>query len=78
MLKEQVEAEWVDYPTAEKFSGLSHTNLWRRVSSLVDSRSLGRSIREDPPPESLRQFMERGSEEATGQQKKGHPRQAAR
>jgi hypothetical protein len=31
--KEHVEAEWVDYPTAERYSGLSHVTLWRRVKS---------------------------------------------
>jgi hypothetical protein len=29
----RVEAEWVSYPSAEKFSGLSHTTLWRLVGS---------------------------------------------
>ena len=33
MLKEHVEAEWVNYPTAERYSGLSHVTLWRRVKN---------------------------------------------
>jgi hypothetical protein len=61
LLKEQVEAEWVDYPTAERYSGLSHVTLWRRVKA----GELGRSVRIHLP--TLREFMERASEEAVGQ-----------
>jgi hypothetical protein len=62
LLKERVEAEWVDYPTAEKFSGLSHTTLWRYVTcGQLKATRVGRSVRIHLP--SLRAFMERASEE---------------
>jgi excisionase family DNA binding protein len=66
LLKEQVEVEWVDYPTAERFSGLSHTTLWRCVrSGELKAARVGRSVRIHLP--SLRAFMERASKEAVGQ-----------
>ena len=66
LLKEQVEQEWVDYPTAERYSGLSHTTLWRYVSSgQLKAARVGRSVRIHLP--SLRKFMERASETAVGQ-----------
>jgi excisionase family DNA binding protein len=53
----RVEVEWVDYPTAGKFSGLSHTTLWRYVSSgEIKAARVGRSVRIHLP--SLRRFME--------------------
>ena len=65
LLKEQVEAEWVDYPTAERYSGLSHTTLWRYVSSgELKAARVGRSVRIHLP--SLREFMERASGDAVG------------
>ena len=60
MLKEHVEPEWVDYPTAERYSGLSYVTLWRRVSSgELKAAKIGRSVRIHLP--SLREFMERAS-----------------
>ena len=60
MLKERVEPEWVDYPTAERYSGLSYVTLWRRVSSgELKAAKIGRSVRIHLP--SLREFMERAS-----------------
>ena len=57
MLKEQVEVEWVDYSTAERYSGLSHTTLWRYVSSgQLKAARVGRSVRIHLP--TLREFME--------------------
>jgi excisionase family DNA binding protein len=57
LLKEPVEPEWVDYPTAERFSSLSHTTLWRYVSSgELKAARVGRSVRIHLP--SLREFME--------------------
>ncbi len=57
MLKEQIEAEWVDYPTAQRYSGLSHTTLWRYVSSReIKAARVGRSVRIHLP--SLKKFME--------------------
>ena len=54
----RVEAEWVDYPAAEKFSGLSHTTLWRLVGSgEIKAARVGRSVRINLP--SLRQFMDK-------------------
>ena len=56
MLKEHIEPEWIDYPTAERYSGLSHTTLWRYVTSGdIKSARIGRSVRISFP--SLRQFM---------------------
>jgi excisionase family DNA binding protein len=66
LLAEQVVPEWVSYPEAERFSGLSHTSLWRRVrSGEIKSARVGRSVRINLP--SLREFMERASEEAVEQ-----------
>jgi hypothetical protein len=46
LLEERVEPEWVDYPTAERFSSLSHTTLWRYVSSgELKAARVGRSVR---------------------------------
>jgi excisionase family DNA binding protein len=60
MLKEHVEPEWVDYPTAERYSGLSHVSLWRRVKNgELKAARVGRSIRIHLP--SLREFMEHAS-----------------
>jgi excisionase family DNA binding protein len=65
MLKEQVEAEWVDYPTAERYSGLSHVTLWRRVKSgELKAARVGRSVRIHLP--SLREFMEAAADDAVG------------
>jgi excisionase family DNA binding protein len=62
LLKEQIETEWVDYPTAERYSGLSHTTLWRYVTGgQLKAARVGRSVRIHLP--SLREFMERASEE---------------
>ena len=60
MLKEHVEPEWVDYPTAERYSGLSHVSLWRRVKNgELKAERVGRSVRIHLP--SLREFMEHAS-----------------
>ena len=60
MLKEHVEPEWVDYPTAERYSGLSHVSLWRRVKNgELKAAKVGRSVRIHLP--SLREFMEHAS-----------------
>jgi excisionase family DNA binding protein len=57
LLKESVQQEWVDYPTAERFSGLSHTTLWRYVTSgELKAARIGRSVRIHLP--SLREFMQ--------------------
>jgi excisionase family DNA binding protein len=61
MVKQHVEPEWVDYSTAERFSGLSHVTLWRRVNSgELKAARIGRSVRIHLP--SLREYMERASE----------------
>ena len=58
-----VEQEWVSYPEAERYSGLSHTTLWRYVSSgELKAARVGRSVRLHLP--ALREFMERASEDA--------------
>ena len=65
MLKEQVEVEWVNYPSAQRYSGLSHTTLWRYVTSgQLKAARVGRSVRIHLP--TLREFMEAASEEAVG------------
>jgi excisionase family DNA binding protein len=61
LLKEPVQQEWVDYPTAERYSGLSYTTLWRYViSGDLKAARIGRSVRIHLP--SLREFMERAAE----------------
>lgn len=66
MPERTVEQEWVDYPSAERYSGLSHTTLWRYVSGGdLKAARVGRSVRIHLP--TLREFMERASEEAAGQ-----------
>ncbi len=60
LLKEPVQQEWVSYPEAERYSGLSHTTLWRYVSSgELKAARVGRSVRIHLP--ALREFMERAS-----------------
>jgi excisionase family DNA binding protein len=49
--------EWVSYPEAEQYCGLSHTTLWRYVSSgEIKAARVGRSVRIHLP--SLKRFME--------------------
>jgi excisionase family DNA binding protein len=63
LLKEPVQQEWISYPEAERYSGLSHTTLWRYVSTRrLKAARIGRSVRIHLP--TLREFMERASEEA--------------
>ena len=61
MLKEPLKQEWVSYPEAERYSGLSHTTLWRYVTTgHLKAARVGRSVRIHLP--SLREFMERSAE----------------
>jgi excisionase family DNA binding protein len=61
VLAEPVRQEWVSSPEAERYSGLSHTTLWRYVTSgELKAARVGRSVRIHLP--SLREFMERASE----------------
>jgi excisionase family DNA binding protein len=63
-------ARVVDYPTAERYSGLSHTTLWRYViSGELKAARVGRSVRIHLP--SLREFMEEKAR-GTGKQRAGH------
>jgi excisionase family DNA binding protein len=65
MLKEPVQQEWITYPEAERYTGLSHTTLWRYVGSgQLKSARVGRSVRIHLP--TLRAFMERASGETAG------------
>lgn len=58
MLKEPVQQEWINYPEAERYSGLSHTTLWRYVGSgELKAARVGRSVRIHLP--TLRDFMEK-------------------
>jgi excisionase family DNA binding protein len=60
LLKEPVQQEWISYPEAERYSGLSHTTLWRYVTSGdLKAARVGRSVRINLP--SLREFMEHAS-----------------
>ncbi len=53
----EVTQEWVSYPEAEKYCGLSHTTLWRYVTSgEIKAARVGRSVRIHLP--SLKEFME--------------------
>ena len=62
MLKESIQQEWVSYPEAERYSGLSHTTLWRYVNrGELKAARVGRSVRIHLP--SLREFMERAVED---------------
>ena len=66
LTKDPVQQEWVGYPDAERYSGLSHTTLWRQVSAgRLKSAKVGGSVRIHLP--SLRRFMEAASEEAVGE-----------
>jgi excisionase family DNA binding protein len=60
LFKEPIQKEWVSYPEAERYSGLSHTTLWRYVGSgELKAARVGRSVRIHLP--SLREFMEHAS-----------------
>jgi excisionase family DNA binding protein len=66
LLKEPVQQEWISYPEAERYSGLSHTTLWRYVTSgELKAARVGRSVRIHLP--TLREFMERASEQPVGE-----------
>jgi excisionase family DNA binding protein len=57
VLRESVQREWISYPEAERYSGLSHTTLWRYVGSGdLKAARVGRSVRIHLP--TLRSFME--------------------
>jgi excisionase family DNA binding protein len=61
LLAEQVQQEWISYPEAERYSGLSHTTLWRYVGGgELKAARVGRSVRIHLP--SLRAFMEAKAE----------------
>ena len=63
LLKESLQQEWVSYPEAERYTGLSHTTLWRYVSTgQLKAARVGRSVRIHLP--TLREFMDLASEEA--------------
>ena len=65
LLKEPVKEEWISYPEAERYSGLSHTTLWRYVSrGDLKAARVGRSVRIHLP--TLREFMKAASEDAVG------------
>ncbi len=61
MLAEPIQQEWVSYPETERYSGLSHTTLWRYVTSEdIKAARVGRSVRIHLP--SLREFMEQAAQ----------------
>ena len=56
-MKEPVRQEWISYPEAERYSGLSHTTIWPYVGSGdLKAARVGRSVRIHLP--SLKAFME--------------------
>ena len=56
-MKEPVRQEWISYSEAERYSGLSHTTIWRYVGSGdLKAARVGRSVRIHLP--SLQAFME--------------------
>jgi excisionase family DNA binding protein len=62
LIEEHVPQEWVSYSEAERYSGLSHTTLWRYVTSRkLKAARVGRSVRIHLP--TLREFMEHASTE---------------
>jgi excisionase family DNA binding protein len=64
LLKEPVQQEWISYPEAERYSGLSHTTLWRYVTSgQLKAARIGRSVRIHLP--ALRAFMEEKAGDGT-------------
>ena len=66
LLKAHVEQEWVSYPEAERYSGLSHTTLWRYVSTgRLKAARVGRSVRIHYP--SLKAFMEEKASDTTNE-----------
>jgi excisionase family DNA binding protein len=66
LLKDPVQQEWISYPEAERYSGLSHTTLWRYVGrGELKAARVGRSVRIHLP--TLREFMEAASKEAVGE-----------
>jgi excisionase family DNA binding protein len=63
----------ISYPDAERYSGLSHTTLWRYVTSgELKAARVGRSVRIHLP--TLREFMEAASEKQS-EGRTGRPRQ---
>ncbi len=63
----EVQPEWVNYAEAERYSGLSHVTLWRRVNrGELKAARVGRSVRIHLP--TLRAFMEAAAEEAVRDQ----------
>jgi len=67
LVKELVQQEWISYPEAERYSGLSHTTLWRYVSSgQLKAARVGRSVRIYFP--ALKAFMdEKAMKEVPGE-----------
>lgn len=62
MQRTEVTKQWVGYPAAEEYSGLSHTTLWRYVvSGDIKAARVGRSVRIYLP--SLQWFMEERAHE---------------
>ena len=58
--------EWLNYAEAEKYSGLSHTTLWRHVKSgEIRAARIGRSVRISR--KSLFEFMERAADNAAAE-----------
>ena len=57
MEEKKIDPEWVDYPTAERYSSLSHTTLWRYVTrGEIKAARIGRSVRIHLP--TLKRFMQ--------------------
>jgi len=64
LLNEPVQQVWISYPEAERYSGLSHTTLWRYVGrGELKAARVGRSVRIHLP--TLKRFMEVKSDPET-------------
>jgi excisionase family DNA binding protein len=60
LLKEPVRQEWITYAEAERYSGLSRTTLWRRIThGDLKVAKVGRSVRIYLP--NLYEFMNQAS-----------------
>ena len=65
-----VQREWLSYPDAEQYCGLSRVTLWRLVGSgEIKAARVGRAVRINR--QSLQEFMERAAGEGAALEKGG-------
>lgn len=59
----EVQREWLSYPDAERYSGLSRVTLWRAIGrGELKAARVGRAVRINR--QDLETFMERAASEA--------------